>query len=271
MNYFWVRILVLWVSVFSSQLFAMPAIKIVRGALVQGGFLIAQVESGVSVEFLNHSVPLDEQGRFIVGFGRDHPENDILVLHKQGERYEYPLHIVARKWKIERIDGLPAAKVTPKSPEILKRIAAESQQIQSVRKQISKLPYFLESFRMPAQGRISGVYGSQRILNGEPKWPHYGQDIAASVGSPVYAPASGKVVLVNPDMYYSGATLVIDHGYGLTSTYLHLHEIKVKVGQPIKQGDLIGTIGQSGRATGPHLDWRINWFEQRLDPSLFIN
>jgi biotin carboxyl carrier protein len=270
MNKYIYHIGICWALVYSTLVFSMPSIEIIRGKMVQGGYLIAKVQPDVSVEFLSKPVPVDPEGRFIIGFGRDHPEKDALVLLQQGKRYLYPLNIAARQWKIERIDGLPPAKVSPKSPEILQRIGREAQQIRQVRAQVSKLTFFMDTFRKPAEGRISGVYGSQRILNGEPKWPHYGQDIAAAVGSPVYAPASGTVVLAHPDMYYSGATLVIDHGYGLTSTYLHLNEIKVEVGQNVKQGELIGTIGQSGRATGPHLDWRINWLEQRLDPALFV-
>ncbi len=265
-----IRTLLLVAFVYSTSLWAMPDVKIIRGELVQGGYLIAQVESDVGVEFLNKSVPKDQTGTFIVGFGRDHAAKDSLILTSRGKKYEYPISIAPRQWKIERIDGLPPSKVTPKRPEVLKRISQEARQVREARAAISSLPFFLQQFRLPANGRISGEYGSQRILNGEPKRPHYGQDIAAAVGSPVYAPASGVVVLAHPDMYFSGATLIIDHGFGLTSTYLHLNEIKVKVGQSIEQGELIGTIGQTGRATGPHLDWRINWFEQRLDPALFI-
>ncbi len=266
-----IQALLLLCSFYATSLLAMPSVSIIRSELVQGGFLIAQVASDVNVEFLNRQVDKDGKGIFIIGFGRDHPSQDSLILTKDGKSYQFSLKIAPREWKIERIDGLPPSKVSPKSPEVLKRISQEAQQIREVRASISQLPFFLQGFRLPAKGRISGEYGSQRILNGEPKRPHYGQDIAAAVGSPVYAPASGVVVLAHPDMYFSGATLVIDHGFGLTSTYLHLNEIKVNVGQSIEQGDLIGTIGQTGRATGPHLDWRINWFEQRLDPALFIN
>lgn len=129
---------------------------------------------------------------------------------------------------------------------------------------------FAQDFIWPAVGPISGVYGSRRILNGEPRRPHYGVDVAGPVGQPVYAPADGLVTLYVPDMYYSGGTMIIDHGYGISSTFLHLSKEHVEVGQRVKQGDLIAEIGATGRVTGPHLDWRMNWFEKRVDPQLLV-
>jgi murein DD-endopeptidase MepM/ murein hydrolase activator NlpD len=125
-------------------------------------------------------------------------------------------------------------------------------------------------FIWPVTGRISGVYGSQRILNGKPKRPHYGVDIAAPTGTPVKAPADGVVSLVHNDMFYSGGTLIVDHGHGLSTTYMHLHKILVKKGQRVKQGDVIAQVGATGRVTGPHLHWGMNWFDTRLDPSLLV-
>jgi murein DD-endopeptidase MepM/ murein hydrolase activator NlpD len=180
-------------------------------------------------------------------------------------------HLVVekREYKIQRIDGLPPKMVTP--PEaVLARIRAENGRIAEARAVDRAEPLFESGFVWPALGPISGVFGSQRVLNGEPKRPHFGVDIAAPAGTPVTAPADGVVVIAHPDMYYTGGTVLIDHGHGLTSVYSHMKEVWVKEGARLRQGDAIGSIGATGRATGPHLDWRINWFDQRLDPALLV-
>ncbi|PWK49103.1 M23 family metallopeptidase [Pleionea mediterranea] len=246
-------------------------LTVLQSKLVQGGFLIGQVKAGTQVEFLDRNLVVNSQRQFIIGFGRDFPDTATLKLTHSNTTESVQFNIRKRQWKIERIDGLPPSKVNPKSAAVLKRIAEDVREIKKGRAMESSLNYFLHPFIYPAKGRISGVYGSQRVLNGEPKRPHYGQDIAAPVGTPVIAPLSGIVRVAHPDMFYSGATVILDHGHGLTSTYLHLDKIHVTVGQEIKQGELMATIGQSGRATGPHLDWRINWHNQRLDPALFID
>ena len=165
---------------------------------------------------------------------------------------------------------MPQRTVEPPPEAVLKRIRHEVAEIKTARDTDSALLAFLSDFQWPLTGRISGVYGSQRIYNGKPGNPHLGVDIAAPTGSPVIAPASGVVTLVHEDMFYSGGTLVIDHGLGLSSTFIHLHKVLVKEGQEIRQGDLIAEIGASGRATGPHLDWRMNWYQERLDPQWFM-
>ena len=129
----------------------------------------------------------------------------------------------------------------------------------------------LAGFDWPASGRISGVFGSQRVLNGEPKRPHFGVEIAAPLGSPVRAAAEAIVTLAEPDLYYSGGTVILDHGHGLTSSYLHMSEVLVTVGQRVARGEAIGAVGAAGRSTGPHLDWRFNWFDQRLDAELLVS
>lgn len=246
-------------------------LEIVRSELSQGGYLLLKVSPGTQLKFLQRQVPVSDSGFAILGFGRDFEAQAKLTIIRSDKRYEKVFSIQPRQWEIEKIDGLPPSKVTPKSPETLARIAQESRLIRNARATNSKLEDFIAPFKAPAEGRISGVYGSQRVLNGIPKRPHFGQDIAAPVGTPVYAPVNGKVVLAHDDMFYSGATLILDHGNGLSSTYIHLNEISVKDGQRVQQGEQIGSIGQSGRATGPHLDWRINWFDQRLDPALFLS
>ena len=157
--------------------------------------------------------------------------------------------------------------VTP--PEsVLARIKSENAKIAEARAQDRAEPDYLTGFVWPTVGRISGVYGSQRILNGKPRQPHYGIDIAAPAGTPVRAPADGIVTLAEGDLYYTGGTLIIDHGHGLTSAFLHMKDVEVALGQRVRQGERIGTVGSTGRSTGPHLDWRINWFKARIDPSL---
>ena len=175
-----------------------------------------------------------------------------------------------REYAIERVDGLPPATVTP-DPEALERIRQEAELVATARARRDPRTDYAEGFAWPAGGRISGVYGSQRILNGEPRRPHYGLDIAAPTGSPVFAPADGIVTLVHPDMYFSGGTIVLDHGQGLSSTFLHLSRALVEAGTSVRKGDLIGEIGATGRASGPHLDWRMNWLDRKVDPQLLLS
>jgi murein DD-endopeptidase MepM/ murein hydrolase activator NlpD len=159
--------------------------------------------------------------------------------------------------------------VTPPK-KVLERIRRENRMIKKVRAVDSATPHFLKGWIWPSKGRISGVYGSQRVLNGKPRRPHFGVDVAAPVGTPVVAPSDGVVTLVEKDLYYTGGTIIIDHGHGLSSAFLHMNDVTVKKGQAVKQGDRIGTIGKTGRATGPHLDWRINLFDARIDPQLLV-
>jgi murein DD-endopeptidase MepM/ murein hydrolase activator NlpD len=164
---------------------------------------------------------------------------------------------------------LPPDKVTPPS-SLLDRIRRENAWVDEARRRDIPQTYFLSGFAWPVTGRISGVYGSQRILNGEPRQPHYGVDIAAPVGTPVRAPADGVVTLAEPNLYYTGVTLIIDHGYRLSSTLMHLSRLHVKVGQQVRKGEVVAAVGASGRVTGPHLDWRMNWREARIDPALLV-
>ena len=236
----------------------------------QGSMIIGKVSGQGEVFYKQTKLSLDEDGVFVFGVGREAPEKVSVTLKTKTQKISYPIEISPRQWKIERVDGLPPGKVSPKAPEVLKRIAAEGKLVRQARNQNTKLNFFKMNFILPAEGRISGVYGSQRILNGEPKRPHYGLDVANKTGTPVIAPADGVVSLAHNDMFYSGGTLIIDHGQGISSTYIHLNSIDVRLGQAIKQGQTIGTIGATGRATGPHLDWRLNWFQTRLDPQLLL-
>jgi len=242
-----------------------------KAEAIQGGLLLGKTAPGNRVRLDEQNVRVAADGSFVIGFGRDITSAELFIDKKNGEQQRELIQITPRKYKIDRLDGLPPSKVNPKGEAVLKRIRQESSLIKLVRTRDDERQDFSSGFIWPAKGRISGVYGSQRILNGEPKWPHYGLDIAAPTGTVVIAPASGIVTMAHNDMYYSGGTLIIDHGHGLSSTFLHLSKILVKSGEYIKQGTPIAKIGATGRVTGPHLDWRINWFKVRLDPQRLVD
>ena len=242
---------------------------VLDGPLIQGGLVRGQVEPGQTVTLDGEAVATTEDGRFVIGFGREHPPQAILRISGSASVFERTLAIEAREYQTQHIKGLPQKMVTP-NPEDLTRIKRDQAEVKAARSVHSALRGFLESFRWPAAGIITGVYGSRRVLNGEPRNPHYGIDIAAPAGTPVLAPASGQITLAHPDMYYTGATLILDHGLGVSSTFLHLQDIDVAVGQTVAAGEQLGRVGSSGRSTGPHLDWRINWFDIRVDPALLV-
>ncbi|MBU0725853.1 MAG: M23 family metallopeptidase [Alphaproteobacteria bacterium] len=240
------------------------------GKATQGGLLIGQTEPGASVVFEGRRMRVTEDGRFLIGFGRDAgPASAVEVTLRSGAVIRREITVTPREFDIQRIDGLPEKMVTPPAA-VLARIKADNEEVRRVRETDLAEPLFSSGFVWPSIGRISGVYGSQRILNGQPRQPHYGIDIAAPTGSPVVAPADGVVTMAHPDMYFTGATIILDHGHGLSSTFLHLDTIQVKPGDRLRQGQPIGTLGASGRATGPHLDWRINLFDIRIDPALLV-
>lgn len=241
-----------------------------QGQFTQGGLIIGQASPGTRMELNGQPTSVGPDGAFVFGFGRDAPPGGRwTVILPDGSREEQSLMIAQRQYDIQRLNGLPPDKVTP-PPAMLERIRRENARVDEARQRDIPQAWFLSGFTWPVIGRISGVYGSQRILNGEPRQPHYGVDIAALVGTPVRAPADGVVTLAEPDLYYTGATLIIDHGHRLSSTLMHLDRIDVRVGQRVRKGDFVATVGQSGRVTGPHLDWRINWREARIDPALLV-
>lgn len=243
---------------------------ILDGDFVQGGLVQGRAAPGTQVVLDGRALRVDPQGRFVFGFHRDAPDTALLTLrHPDGLTEERMLTIRGRDYAVQRIDGLPPNMVTP-SEAVLARIGEENARIARTRENDGETPHYLSGFVWPAIGRISGVYGSQRILNGQPRQPHYGIDIAAPAGTPVKAPAGGIVTLAETDLYYTGGTIIIDHGHGLTSAFLHMKDVDVSLGQRVEQGTLIGTVGSTGRSTGPHLDWRINWFQARIDPALLV-
>lgn len=240
------------------------------GKFVQGGLVIGQTDPRTRITLDGRSIRVTDDGRFVFGFGRDAPEIATLqAVFPDGKRRVRQLSVEKRKYRIQRINGLPSKMVTP-SPGALLRIKAEAKAIRAARGVFTPVAHFANGFIWPAKGRISGVYGSQRILNGKPRRAHLGLDIAAPVGTPIVATAPGKVTLANTDMYFTGGTVIIDHGHGLSSVYSHLSAIDTRLGAAVKQGQQIGRLGGTGRATGPHLDWRINWFQERLDPRFLV-
>lgn len=236
------------------------------GPFEQGGLVRGTADPGDTITLDGKSVRVGPRGEIVFGFHRDAPATAVLAItHRDGRREQRILTVVPRAWDIQRIDGLPPAQVTP-PPEVLDRIKRDTTLINAAKGHDDPTPRFLSGFTWPASGRISGIFGSQRILNGEPRAPHYGMDIAAPVGAPITAPMDGKVTLAEPDLYFNGGTVILDHGHGLITLYVHMSRLDVKVGQEVRQGTLIGAVGKTGRATGPHLHWGLEWKGARLDP-----
>lgn len=239
-----------------------------EGMFSQGGLVVGTTRPGATVMLDNQNVRVSQDGIFLLGFGRDaKSEWQLSITYSDGKNFNNSLTVSSRKYDIQYIDGLPSRMVNP-SAEDLKRIRADTKLVVNARRTDDARTNFLEGFDWPLVGIVTGIYGSQRVINGEPRRPHYGIDIAAPEGTLVVAPASGIVTMAHPDMYFSGGTLIIDHGHGLSSTFLHLQEILVSEGQFVEKGEVFATVGSTGRSTGPHLDWRINLFKARLDPEL---
>lgn len=241
-----------------------------QGKAVQGGLLFGQAPAGSQVRLDDEELMVSETGHFLIGFSRDETDSrQLLVTLPSGRTWSRDLTPERREFAVQHIDGLPSEQVTP-PPEVLRRIREEAALARRVRERRDARADWSGGFVWPVYGRITGVYGSQRILNGQPRAPHWGLDIAAPTGTLVRAPAAGVVTLTHPDMYFSGGTLFIDHGHGLISAFLHLSEILVETGQHVEQGEDIARVGATGRATGPHLDWRISLGDTRIDPELLV-
>ena len=241
-----------------------------QGNQMQGGLILGVTKPGNRVELNGQILALTVDGHFLIGFGRNAKKKAILkVIGKDGEVNEQILEVVPRVYKTQRINGLPSHTVMPR-PEDIVRIKAENSDISRVRSLETQSAYFLSGFIWPVKGPISSLFGSQRILNGKPKNPHNGIDIAAPEGSLVSAPADGVVALVHENMFYTGKTLMIDHGFGLTSVYAHMSALLVEQGDIVKQGTLIGKVGNTGRSTGAHLHWGVTLNHTHLDPALIV-
>ena len=236
-----------------------------KGKFLQGHYIIGITDPSAQIIIGKKEVKVSEDGYFVFGIDRDRKFDLIITKIQDGKNQKIIKKILKRKYNIQRIDGLEESKVTP--PEsVYKRIKDENNKIGKARAINSDLSFFKNQFIMPVKGIISGVYGSQRILNGKPKWPHYGIDIAAKQGTMIKSSGSGIVTMAEEDLYYTGGTIIMDHGHGISTIYSHLETVIVSVGDKINQGDIIGTVGSTGRSTGPHLDFRVNWFQTRLDP-----
>ena len=236
-----------------------------QGKFIQGHFILGKTDPDAKIIVDKKEVKVSKDGFFVFGIDRDRKFDLTFTKIENNKKSKIIKKVLKRKYNIQRIDGLAESKVTP--PEsVYKRIKKENNAIGEARAINSDLLFFKEKFIMPVEGIISGVYGSQRILNGKPRWPHYGIDIAAKQGTMIKSSATGKITLAEDDLYYTGGTIIMDHGHGISTIYSHLENILVSVGDQINQGDVIGTVGSTGRSTGPHLDFRINWFQTRLDP-----
>ncbi len=241
-----------------------------HGELKQGGLLWGTLAAGSSAKLDGIALEVADNGVFVFGFDRDANSTATLeICSAAATCQKQVLNIAQRQYDIQRITGVPQQTVTPPA-SVLERIRKEGALVASARQQRLARHDFTQTFKWPVLGPITGVFGSQRVYNGSPGRPHYGLDIAAPTGTTVTAPIDGVVSLAYPDMFYSGGTLIIDHGMGVSSTFIHLSRVLVEAGQEVKQGDVIAEVGATGRATGPHLDWRMNWAGKRLDPALVI-
>ena len=241
-----------------------------KGKFIQGHFIIGKTEPETKIWVDKQKVRVTQDGYFAFGIGRDRKYDIIISLQKKEGKQKIVKKIQKRKYKIQRIDGLPEKKVTPPK-EVYERIKRENKLIGDARSVDSGLTFFKNKFINPLDNAIvTGVYGSQRILNGKPKWPHYGIDFAAKEGTKIKAMLDGTATMVEPDLFYTGGTLIFDHGHGISTLYMHMKDIFVKKGQKVRQGDIIGTVGSTGRSTGAHLDIRLNWFGTRLDPATVL-
>ena len=242
------------------------------GSLLPGGLVHARVAPGTAVALDGQALDVTDDGLVLFGLGRDAKPSFELSLTGP-VNCTRRVNIAPREYNIQRVEGVPQRTVTP-DPADQERIAREREWVRQAKARNIQRPDLLAAavagFEWPATGPISGVYGSQRIYNGRPGSPHYGVDVAVPTGSIVRAPAPGIVTLAEPDLFYSGGTIILDHGYRLSSSFLHLSKVRVAVGQEVAAGDIIGEVGATGRATGPHLDWRMSWRSVRIDPQLLV-
>ena len=251
-----------------------------RGNSIEGGLIWGKVSPGAEVRLDGDTLDVLPDGTFVAGFHRDAAAASVLTVAQVDvdgasgpSSCKRRLLVQQRDYNIQRIEGVPQRTVTPPQ-EQLERIRRERAMVGAAKaKRIANPRWLMQidgGFRWPVEGRISGVYGSQRVYNGTPGTPHYGVDVAVPTGTPVLAPAAGQVTLAEADLFYSGGTIIVDHGYGLSSSFLHLSAVEVAVGDIVQIGDRLGQVGATGRATGPHLDWRMSWRNRRVDPQLLV-
>ncbi len=261
------KILLIVAILFSTNVFSVEF----KGKFIQGHFIIGKTDQDSKVFVYKKVIKVSKDGYFAFGLGRDRKYDVTITIKSNGKTKKIVKMVQKRKYNIQKIDGLDEKKVTPPE-EVYEIIKKEDKLIAEARAIDSDLVFFKDNFIIPVDDAIiTGVYGSQRILNGKPKWPHYGLDFAQDEGAQVKAMIDGTATLAEPNLYYSGGTLIFDHGHGISTLYMHMHEIFIEKGQKVKQGDIIGTVGSTGRATGSHLDIRLNWFSTRLDPATALD
>jgi murein DD-endopeptidase MepM/ murein hydrolase activator NlpD len=236
----------------------------------QGALIVGKTAPENKVMLNGKAIKVSANGDYALGFSRDEKNNsELVIISPNGQREKTTLTPLKREYNIQKVEGI-AKKIMNPNKKANIRAGEDNKKISAARKVDSDLTAFAQGFVAPIDGIITGVYGSQRYYNGVPKRPHYGLDYAGKKGDPVKSPADGIILMYVPDMFYSGGTMIIDHGHGVSSTFLHLSDSYVKVGDKVNKGQLVAAVGSSGRATGPHLDWRINWFNMKLDPALVL-
>jgi murein DD-endopeptidase MepM/ murein hydrolase activator NlpD len=236
----------------------------------QGAMVVGSTHKAATVEYAGRKLRVSPQGVFVFGIGRDATGLATVKIKQPGTGLiEHKIAIMPREWPVENVSGVPPKTVNP-PPDIAARIKREQALVVAARNRDDARVDFAQPLIWPVQGRISGRFGNQRVYNGTPKSPHSGMDIAAPNGTAVKAPADGIVSFVASDLYLTGGTLVIDHGAGISSNFLHLSRIDVQVGDRVEQGQVVAAVGATGRATGPHLHWGMNWFDVRIDPLLVL-
>jgi len=256
----------------AALLLAAPALAetTFQGEFRQGALVIGRTEPAATVRFADRTLRVAPDGRFAFGLGRDVEGDAVLDITLPDGKTETIRQPVAKgEWDVQRIDGLPDKQVTP-DEATLARIKAERAQIAKARATDRAAFEWEAGFQWPAKGRISGIYGSQRILNGQPRQPHLGLDVAQPTGTPVHAAVAGVVVLAEKDLYFTGGTIIIDHGTGVQTLYAHLSRVDAKTGDTVTTDTVIGAIGATGRVTGPHLHFGVAWYGTQLDPALLL-
>jgi len=242
-----------------------------KGEFYQGNLIIGQTEPGSEIFIDKIKIKVSKEGYFAFGLGKDRKNDVVINVVNQNKKEEITKKVYKKKYQIQKIDGLPQKQVTPPK-EVYERIKNDNKLIAEARSVDSDYTYFSNKFNVPIENTIiTGVYGSQRILNGIPKSPHYGLDFAAKEGTPIKAMLDGEVTLSEKDLYYTGGTIIFDHGHGVSTLYMHLKDVNVTKGQKVKKGEIIGTVGKTGRSTGAHLDIRLNWYDVKLDPASVLD